>query len=152
MNYIDETRRQDYEKLGINSFYVTKQFQQWVFERNGKFYPFAPAVLTSATLSPVIVGTDRLINIGCKIKKVENYENGFLLLVSENYFPACDVKMSYKEPLYDGWIYDVEEVNLKGLMADQGAWLCPYIKFYYPEPPKILYLKMESISKDSTPV
>lgn len=152
MEWISNTRRQDYEKMGIHAFFVIKKNQQWVFERNGDYYPFAPAILTSATLSPIIVGTDRLINIGCKIKKVKDYENGFLLLVGDDYFPACDVKMSYKEPLYDGWVYDVEEVNLKGLMADQGAWLCPYIKFYYPEPPKILYLKMESITEDGTPI
>lgn len=152
MSVLNEFDQSDYEKIGVRTFFVLKRDNRWMFEKNGEFYDFAPAQITDMALSPVVVGTDRLINIGCKLKKLSDYENGFILLVSDNYFPSCDVKMVYKEPLYDGWLYDVYEENLKGMMSDQGAWICPYIKFYYKEPPNNLYLKMESIPKNSTPI
>ena len=148
----EENNRSDLEKLGINSFKVSKSDGRWVFEKNGKKYDFAPAQITDAALSPVVVGADRLINLGCKSKNVQDYENGFALLVSNNYFPACDVRLEYKEPLYDGWLYDVYSENLQGVMKGQQTWICPYIKFYYEEPPKILYLKMASISEYGTPI
>lgn len=143
--------RSDYEKMGIKPFSVLKSRGKWVFEHEGEMYDFAPADTTDAMLSPVIIGADRLINYGCKIKKIENYENGFMLLVSDNYFPSCDVRITHKEPLYDGWIYDVHSENLSGIMDGQKTWLCPHIKFYYPEPPPILYLQMVSIAKYRTP-
>lgn len=148
----DNDNRSDLEKLGINSFKVSKSGGRWVFEKDGRKYDFAPAQITDAALSPVVVGADRLINLGCKSKNMPDYEKGFMLLVSNNYFPACDVRLEYKEPLYDGWLYNVYGENLQGVMADQQTWICPYIKFYYPDPPIKLYLKMISISEYSTPI
>ncbi len=148
----EEDNKSDYEKLGINAFRVFKSDNRWVFERNGKKYDFAPAQVTDSALSPVVVGADRLINYGCKTKNVPDFENGFILLVCNDYFPACDARLEYKEPLYDGWLYNVFAENLKGIMEGQQTWICPYIKFYYTDPPNILYLKMISISEYSAPV
>ena len=61
--------RSDYEKMGIKPFSVLKSGGKWVFEHEGEMYDFAPADTTDAMLSPVIIGADRLINYGCKIKK-----------------------------------------------------------------------------------
>jgi hypothetical protein len=105
----------------------------------------APASFTEYILSPMIIGVDRLINIGCKMREIKNPQNGFWMLFSENYFPNSDVLFEFIEQKYDGWIYKVSEMNLKGLTPDQSAWICPYMKFYYPEPPEKLYLKIESI-------
>ena len=49
----------------------------------------------------------------------------------------------YREPKFDGWVYDVEEMNLTGLMPGQAAWMCPYMKFFYETPPRILFIKLE---------
>ena len=143
--------RSDYEKMGIKPFFVLKSKDKWVFEYKDELYDFAPAGMTDASLSPVIIGADRLINYGCGIKEIADYEKGFVLLVSENYFPGCDARITYKEPLYDGWIYDVYSENLAGIMPGQQTWLCPYIRFYYPEPPSTLYLQMVSVAKYRTP-
>ena len=51
----------------------------------------------------------------------------------------------YQEPKYDGWVYKVTEMNLKGLMVGQCAWLCPYLKFYFSEAPTQLYLKIDPL-------
>jgi len=147
-----QEQKNDYEKMGIKSFKVMKSKGKWVFERNGDIYDFAPAQLTSASLNPIVIGTDAIINIACKTKGIVDYEGGFVLLVNDNYFPMCDVRIEYIEPFYDGWVYDVLSENLQGLMPSQKTWICPYIKFYYSEPPLKLYLKMISIAEYGAPI
>ena len=140
--------KSDLEKMNIRAFKVFKSDGRWVFEHKGGVYDFAPAMSTDAALSPVVVGADRLINLGCKGKGIKEFEDGFRLLVSDDYFPACDVRLEYNEPLYDGWLYDVHQENLAGVMAGQQTWICPYIKFYYADPPSKLYLRMSSLSEE----
>lgn len=147
MGMFNDKPKSDLEKMRISSFKVFKSGGRWVFEHNNDIYDFAPAMSTDAALSPVVVGADRLINLGCKGKGIEEFESGFMLLVSSDYFPACDVRLTYREPLYDGWLYDVHKENLEGVMQGQQTWICPYIKFFYAEPPQTLYLRMASMSE-----
>jgi len=135
----------DFDRIGVNT--ITCLFHQgrWKFRREGALFDMAPAELTDYVLSPCIIGADRLIQIGCKLKNIQNYEQGFLLLFSENYFPNADVKFTYSQPKYDGWIYKVEELNLKGLMPGQEAWICPYMIFYYDKPPESIFIKIEEL-------
>jgi hypothetical protein len=44
-------------------------------------YDLAPAGITDVVLSPLVIGADRLITLGCKIKKIDNPEQGFDLLL-----------------------------------------------------------------------
>lgn len=147
MGMFSSNEKSDLEKMGIRVFEVFKSQGKWVFEHNGTVYDFAPAMSTDTVLSPVVVGADRLINLSCKGKGIKEFEEGFKLLVSDGYFPACDLRLEYKEPMYDGWLYNVFQENMSGFMPGQQTWLCPYIKFYYPEPPKVLYLKMSPNSE-----
>lgn len=133
----------DFQKIGVN---VIRPFQsngRWVFRHNEINYDMAPAGIMDVVLSPLVIGADRLIALGCKMKGISDPEKGFLLLFSEEYFPNADVKFNFVESKHDGWVYSVEELNLKGLMPGQSAWLCPYMTFFYPNPPKSLYLKVE---------
>ena len=134
----------DFEKIGVHTIRPFKKDGRWVFQKDGKTWEMAPGQLTDATLSPIIVGADRMILNGCALKNIPNPENGFLVLFSEQWFPGCDVKLAFKENKFDGWLYDVESQSLNGVMPGQGAWICPYMKMYYKEPPKTLYLKMEA--------
>jgi hypothetical protein len=137
--------KSDFDKLGVNTLTCKQHRGRWVFDHKGVLYDMAPAEATDFILSPMILGADRLIRGGCSAKNISNPENGFLLLFSENYFPNSDVKFVYRENKFDGWTYSVEPMNLKGVMEGQGAWICPYMRFYYPEPPKELYLRMEPL-------
>jgi hypothetical protein len=134
---------EDFKKIGVNVIrpYISKN--RWVFDIKGKEYDMAPASIMEFVLSPLIIGADKLIAIGCQKKNISNYEKGFLLIFSENYFPNADVKFVFVETKYNGSIYSVEELNLKGFLPGQCAWMCPYMTFYYPEPPKTLYIKLE---------
>lgn len=134
----------DFEKIGVNTIRPFKENGRWLFTHNGQKLDLAPAGVMDTVLSPLVIGVDRLIAVGCGMKGIENPEAGFTLMFSQEYFPNADVKFNLREQKFNGWIYDVEELNLKGLMPGQGAWVCPYLVMYYPEPPKTLYLKIEA--------
>jgi hypothetical protein len=141
-NFENNTKT-EFDKIGVNTIRPFKKNGRWVFNKDNKTWDLAPAQLTDASLSPIVLGADKLISNGCKAKNIQNPENGFLILFSEQWFPGCDVKLIFKENKFDGWLYDVESQNLQELMPGQGAWLCPYIKMYYENPPQNLYLKIE---------
>jgi len=132
----------EYENIGGTTVKVFKLDDKWVFEKEDKIYDMAPAGATEFALSPVIVGVHRLITVGCNLKKISNPENGFFLIFSLEYLPMSDVKLHYKEPKFDGWIYQIEELNLHGFMPGQEVWICPYMIFYYDEPPQSIFLKL----------
>jgi hypothetical protein len=136
--------KNEFEKIGVTTIRPFKENGRWLFQHKGQKLDLAPAGIMDAMLSPLVIGVDRLIALGCQMKNIENPEAGFLLLFSEQYFPNADVKFNLKEQKFDGWIYNVEELNLKGLLPGQAAWVCPYLVMYYPEPPKTLYLKIEA--------
>ena len=133
----------EFQKIGVNVIRPYMSNGRWVFKMNDKVFDMAPAGIMDVVLSPLIVGADKLIALGCQKKNIPNPEKGFLLLFSENYFPNADVKFNFIEIKHNGWIYSVEDLNLKGSLPGQCAWLCPYMSFYYSEPPKTLYLKVE---------
>ena len=135
----------EFDKIGVNTIKCLMADGRWKFEKDNRLYDMAPAEITDYALSPLVIGADRLIGQGCKLLNINNAENGFNLLFSENYFPNADVLFMFEEVKFDGWIYKVEELNLKGLMPGQCAWICPYMAFFYKEPPKQLYIKMESL-------
>jgi hypothetical protein len=136
----------EFDKIGVNIIRPFQSNGRWVFKHKEQILDLAPAGIMDAVLSPLIIGVDKLIAFGCDIKKLPNAENGFVLLFSEQYFPNADVKFNFKEHKMNGWTYSIEELNLKGIMPGQCAWICPYMKFYYSEPPKTLYLKIEAES------
>lgn len=133
----------DFEKIGVNVIKPFKQGSRWVFENGGRNYDLAPAQIMDVVLSPLVIGVDKLIALGIKMKGIENAESGFNLLFSQEYFPNADVLFSLKEQKANGWIYSVEELNLKGILPGQQAWVCPYMVMYYENPPRTLYLKIE---------
>ena len=134
----------DFDKIGVKTIRPFKSNGRWVFKHEGRLLDMAPAEIMDVVLSPLVIGADRLIAAGCQMKNIPNPENGFVLMFSEEFFPNADVKFNYVEQKFNGWIYAVEELNLKGLMPGQSAWVCPYMAYYYPEPPKTLYLKVEA--------
>lgn len=136
--------KSEFDKIGVNVIRPFKHNDRWMFERDGRKYDMAPAGIMDVVLSPLVVGVDKLIVLGCQMRGIKNSENGFSLLFSEEYFPNADVKFILKESKASGWIYSIEELNLTGLMPGQCAWICPYMIMYYPEPPKNLYLKIEN--------
>lgn len=137
--------KNEFDMIGVTVLDCKIHNNRWVFERSGKLYDMAPANFTDYILSPLVIGVDKLINIGCSHKKFPKTEK-VKIIFSENYFPNADVKFNLHEMKYDGWIYKIEELNLKGLMPGQSAWICPYLGIYFTKPPQSMYVKIESIN------
>lgn len=137
--------KNEFDMIGVTVIKSIQKNGRWGFEYQSKFYDMAPANFTDYMLSPLVIGVDRLIHVGCKQKNIQNLDKGVNILFSQNYFPNADVKFIYDEMKFDGWIYKVEEINMKGLMPGQSAWICPYMGFYFTSPPDMLYIKIESV-------
>lgn len=133
----------EFEKIGVNHISPFKSNGRLVFRHGNQNYDISPAGIMDSVLSPLVVGADRLMMLCCQMKGI-NPELGFNLLFSEKYFPNADIMFNFVKIKHDGWIYLVEELNLKGFISGQSAWICSYMKLYYSEPPKVLYLKIES--------
>jgi len=146
-----QPEKTDFERIGVNVVRPYKKDGKWVFNKNGGVWPMAPAGLTDFALGPVLVGADRMIQAACQIKGIENPEEGFCLLFSETYFPGADVKFSYKETKFDGWVYDIQSENMQGVVDGQQGWVCPYLSFYFDKPPQTIYLKVERHDGRSDP-
>ena len=139
----------DLDKIGVKSITPFVQNGRWVFEYEGAKYDLAPAGMTEMIFSPLIMGVDQMVANAAKKKNISNPENGFTLLFSDGYFPNADVKLDLIEPKFDGWLYSIEELNLKGVMPGMKVWICPYMGFFYNnESPKVMYIKVEEKSNE----
>jgi hypothetical protein len=133
------------EEEHINKIFIKKNKKgEWSFEKNGQFYNMSPAEITKYSFSPIISGADKLINNACKIKNI-NSNKGMYLYFSEEEFIDCDVRMEFDEKLFDGWLYNIYSEKIS-VDKGQKAWACDYLKLYYKEPPKKVYLKLEKNS------
>ena len=77
----------EFDKIGVNVIKCLQRDGRWVFEHKDQHYDMAPANLTEYLLTPLVIGADRLINVGCQHKNIRNPKSGFHLVFSENYFP-----------------------------------------------------------------
>lgn len=104
---------------------------------NGWPYDLSPPPIVKISLPPNIIGIDEVLREGSKIK---NINGDFVLTASDEWFFGCDVRAEYKNTELNGWVYVAKSEKLK--ISDQHVWVCPYLKFYFEEPPKILYMSI----------
>jgi hypothetical protein len=135
----------EFEKIGVNTISPYMVGSEWVFTHNNREYPLAPSPIVSGTISPIIVGADSFIRIGCKSKNIKNPEQGFNLLFSQEYFPTCDVRLKFKDYFFDGYVYLIESQNFTG-STPHSVFICSFVNILYKAPPTYLYLKAESLS------
>ena len=53
---------------------------------------------------------------------------------------GADVVIEYKEPSLGGSLYVTTEVSGLTEKSDQDVWLCSVLTYFYPDPPKKLYV------------
>ena len=80
----------DAEKISVNTIEPYIKDGEWVFDYQGRTLQFAPARMTDAILSPVVVGADKILKIGADLKGIKNCEDGIVLSFSDEYFPGAD--------------------------------------------------------------
>lgn len=132
---------EDYKKIGVEVIRIYKENNRWLFKKDGHAYDLAPSLAVKAMLSPTILGANRVIEVGCQLKGIKNSENGFFLLFSRDYFPNSDVKLTFKEVKFEGWVYNVEGLNLAVPKVVESIWVCPYLGTYFSQAPNALYLR-----------
>ena len=144
MNYKNHTIfGEKKEDFSLNKTFVFINNQgQWCFEKDKKYYNLAPSEITRASLPPIAAGADQLIKNGCSLKNI-SYEKGVYIVFSEEEFLNYDVKLEYNDQLFDGWLYNVQSDKIK-VDRGQKIWACNYLNLYYKDPPRTLYLKLES--------
>lgn len=142
MSFKHKIFEKEEENENIKKVFIYKSSNNiWSFKKDNKSYGLTPAMITRMTLSPLVSSTDRVIQDVCKLKNIQDPENGFYLYFSEDNFLDCDVKLEYKEVFFDGWVYDAHSENLQ-IQDNQKIWACTYLKLYFATPPKIVYLKI----------
>lgn len=140
------TNKSDFEKIGVHVVVPFKKNGAWYFKYENKDYPLAPSPIVSGSISPIILGADNFIKIGCESKGIKDPEKGFNLLFSCEYFPTCDVKLKLHDYFFDGYVYNVEPMNYTDVIPGQSVFMCSFINLYYKTPPKELFLKAEAVS------
>jgi len=148
---MNEKEIEEYKKIGVEVIRIYKKSSNdWVFRRDGHEYNMAPAEAVRSSLSPTILGANRIIEAGCSLKNIKNPENGFYLLFSTEYFPYSDVKLNFKEVKFEGWVYSLEGLNLQVPSIVESIWICPYLAVHYNKGiPNTLYLRVLGENEDT---
>ena len=96
-------------------------------------------MIMDSILSPLIIGADTMLSTICQKKNLKDIN----FLFSENYFPNADLIFHFVEKKFEGSIYSVEELNLKGFVPGQSVWVCGYLSMFFDQFPKSVYVKVE---------
>lgn len=128
--------------MNTNSYLipVIKNKNKFFINYQGRSYDLSPSIATQMNMSPNIMGVDKIIAEAIKIKKINT--NNFNLNVSLDYFLKCDISMAFDKKLYNGWVYITKPESLS-FYNEQKVWVCPYLKIFYKEPPRELFLKID---------
>lgn len=124
-----------------NKIFISKSNNYWSFKKDNKSYTLSPSSAVRINLSPIILGADKAILNACKLKNI-NPDNGFYLIFDTNEFLDCDIRLEYKDKMFDGWIYNIFSEKLK-IDETQKIWACDYLNLYYENPPKKIYIRIE---------
>lgn len=116
---------------------------KWVFEKDNKKYDLAPSGIVEFALNPLIFGVDKFLEKTCALKNIKS--TNLKLSYSNEYIPNADVKINFVEQKLNGYVYSLEELNLKGFYPGQAIWICSYMLMFYETYPNEFYLKLSSV-------
>jgi hypothetical protein len=126
------------EKPSDLEFNIARKNGSLFIIHRGWPYALSPPPIVSMSLSPAIIGIDKILLEGASAKGIDG---GFKLSAADEWFFNCDVKAKYIEDMYEGWIYDIKG---EGIKADQRVWVCSYLKLFFNSPPETMYLAIKA--------
>ena len=126
----------EYKKI-----FIFKDSNMWIFKKDNKSYPLAPAWATQMSLTPLVATTDRIIQNISNYKNIKNVEEGFFIEFDDNYILNCDIRLEFENNFLDGWLYRVYSEHLK-VDEHQKIWACSYLKLFYEKPPNFIFIKI----------
>ena len=90
---------------------------------------------------PFVAGADTMIDTAVALKRIENAENGFLMVFSAGPFPDADFEVEWVREDSGGNVY-MGRFKVDGEVQEMEGWLCPALNLYYPDAPKKLYVQV----------
>ena len=129
--------------MGISVVSSFKLKDKWRFKHDNKMYHLSPPDIMNLTLSPITSCFDKFVDLVIEKKNFQSAEN-LLFLFSEHFFPNADVKFNLVDLKYNGWVYSLEELNLRDFLPGQLVWICSYLCYFFKDAPKSLYFKLET--------
>ena len=75
---------------------------------------------------PLVAGIPEMIKYVTKEQKIENPKDGFNLIFSIEKFKGYLYVLDWERAEYNGNSYRLRD-------TDMGGWLCPALRFYYPD-------------------
>jgi len=119
----------------------------WCFDKDNKTYGMTPALIAQMSLSPLVASTDLIIKTISELKQIKNPSKGFYVYFSKDIFYDCDFSLELRDSLLDGWIYEASSENFK-IDKEQKVWACSYLKLYFNEPPKNIYILIKDLDEN----
>ncbi len=84
-----------------------------------------------------VAGADTMIDVATGMLGIENPEEGFTLVFSENKFPSAQIELEWIREEFDGNVYTWKEQNIEG-------WLCPALFKYFEKAPSKMYIEIKN--------
>ena len=122
---------------------ISRKGGYWL-EKNGWTFNLRPPEIVEISLPPYVNGIDWFIKEASSIKGIssELMEVKFSL----NLFMGCDANLSYEEKAFGGWIYSLGREFLD-FNVDRKIWICGQMKLYFENPPKKIFVSLESLER-----
>jgi len=128
------------ESLNNSSFSILRKADKFFATYQGWPYDLSPSDIVKMNLPPNVEGVDSFLRKASQAKNI----SGDIVLLTEKQWFFCDARIEYKGNFMDGWTYNIFGEEMK-IPTGLGVWICPYIKFFYKDMPKTLYLKVISV-------
>lgn len=136
----------DKKENNNNKIFIFKKNKDWYFEIKGFSYLLKPADIVNMSMSPIVKGANELIEFGCENKIIKTPENGFNIIFNDEEYLNYDVRFELDQNYKNGWVYNVFMPKYK-IDKIIKVWACDYLKIFYKQPPKIVYVSIEEKQK-----
>ena len=122
-----------------SSMHISRKNEKLYVMHNGWPYDLSPSPIVRMNLPPNVIGVDEALKKACSMK---NMKGDFKLKIEHEWYRGCDAKAHFIKEMFDGWIYELSAEYVS--FEKTPVWACPYLKMLLGNPPKIMYLYVDS--------
>lgn len=118
---------------------VSRKSNNLYVMHNGWPYDLSPSPIVKMNLPPNMMGVDEVLKKACELKGIAG---DFGLRIEQEWYRNCDAKGHFIKEMLGGWAYELSGECVR--FEKTPVWACPYLKMLLGEPPKIMYLHVDS--------
>lgn len=119
--------------------HISRKNDKLYVMHNGWPYDLSPSPIVKMNLPPNMIGVDEALKKACSLK---NIVGDFALRIETEWYRLCDAKAHFTKEMLGGWAYELSGEYLS--FEKTPVWACPYLKMLLGDPPKIMYLHVDS--------